>query len=153
MGYRYTPDLNVLIQSRLLFYMLQNVHLHGCEVQRLEIYVALGGESDLAVPPWASLESSSPQLPPPPPWRPTFPGLSINFEGWGKGVAWPTLPLPPYYTDYSVAHFLPGFTCVRVVCQVSPNNVKYSFISYTHQPIPVWITFSIMYGEGSGDVQ
>ena len=64
MGYRYTPDLNVLIQSRLLFYMLQNVHLHGCEVQRLEIYVALGGESDLAVPPWASVESSSPQLSP-----------------------------------------------------------------------------------------
>ena len=102
-------------------------------------------------PVWRAPLHSSP--PPPPPWQPTFPGLSINFEGWGKGVAWPTLPLPPYYTDYSVAHFLPGFTCVRVVCQVSPNNVKYSFISYTHQPIPVWITFSIMYGEGSGDVQ
>ena len=57
--------------------------------------------------------------PPLPPWRPTFPGLSITLEGWGEGVAWPTLP--PYYTDYSVARFLPEFTGVRVVYQGNPR--------------------------------
>ena len=35
-----------------------------------------------------------------PPWQPAFPGLSITLEGWGEGVAWPTLP--PHYTEVSL---------------------------------------------------
>ena len=105
----------------VLFLVLyaSNVHLHGCEVQWLEIYVALGEGGQT----WRSLPGPVWRAPlhrfPPPPWRPTFPGLSITLEGWGEGVAWPTLL--PYYTDYSVARFLLGFTGVRVVCQGKPR--------------------------------
>ena len=35
-----------------------------------------------------------------PPWQPAFPGLSITLEGWGEGVAWPTLL--PHYTKVSL---------------------------------------------------
>ena len=35
-----------------------------------------------------------------PPWQPAFPGLSITLEGWGEGVAWPTLL--PHYTEVSL---------------------------------------------------
>ena len=57
----------------------------------------LGGESDLAVPPWASVESYSPQLPP---MATSLSRVNITLEGWGEGVAWPTLP--PHYTEVSL---------------------------------------------------